>query len=185
METTKFNPEVFFASGEVVHMQRGHLDFLHDAAQHSDRRRARVCAHRDAQEVLHEMIVVLKRDAYLIPEKHFVKVESYHIIEGLADVVIFDDDGEIREVVRLGDYASGRSFYFRVRSPNFYHSVLIRSDFLVYHEAATGPFRKSDTLVAPWAPAETDTAAKNVFMKDLERRVDEFLAAREKADAAN
>lgn len=183
MQTTKFNPEVFFADGEIVHIRRNDLDFLQEAAAESPRRRARVCAHENPEEVLHEMIVVLKRDSYLIPEKHFVKKESYHIIAGLADVVIFDEAGEITEVVPLGDFASGRNFFFRVRKSDFYHSVLIRSDYLLYHESATGPFRKSDTFVAPWAPPESDTAAKNAYMKELERRVDEFLKSREGADA--
>ncbi len=185
MKTTKFNPEVYFAAGDVVHATRSDFEFLQQAAADSPRRRARVCAHKDAEEILHEMIVVLKRDSYLIPEKHFVKRESYHVIEGLADVVIFDEEGEIKDVVRLGDYGSGRSFYFRVRASDFYHSVLIRSDHLLYHESATGPFRKEDTFVAPWAPPESDTEGKNAYMKELERRVDEFLAKRGDGDAAS
>jgi cupin fold WbuC family metalloprotein len=185
MRTTKFNPEVFFAADHVVTVKRDDLAFLQEAADRSHRRRSRVCAHKDAEETLHEMIVVLKRDAYMIPDKHLVKVESYHIIEGLADVVVYDEAGEITEVIRLGDYASGRAFYFRERSPNFYHSLIVRSDILIYHETATGPFRKSDTLAAPWAPPESDAAGMKAFTQDLERRVDEFLARREKLSAAN
>jgi cupin fold WbuC family metalloprotein len=185
MQITKFNSEVFFAVDHVVTVKRDDLAFLHEAAERSDRRRSRLCAHKGAEETLHEMIVVLKRDAYMIPDKHLVKVESYHIIEGLADVVLYDDTGEITDVVRLGDYASGRAFYFRVRSPNFYHSLIVRSDVLIYHETATGPFRKSDTLAAPWAPPESDVAGMKAFMQDLERRVDEFLATREKLSATN
>lgn len=183
MQTTAFNPEVYFADGEVVHIRRDDLGFLHAAADVSPRRRARVCAHKDADETLHEMIVVLKRDAYLIPEKHFVKVESYHIIEGAADVVIFDEAGEITEVVPLGDYRSGKAFFFRVRRPDFYHSLLMRSDFLLYHESATGPFKKSDTWVAPWAPAESDDVGKRAYMAELERRVDAFLERSETVNA--
>lgn len=179
MQTTEFNPEVFFANGEIVSIKGGDLGFLQQAAERSPRRRARVCAHKDGEELLHEMIVVLKRGSYLIPEKHFVKVESYHIIKGMAEVVLFDEAGEITEVVPIGDYESGRPFFFRVRHPDFYHSVLLRTDFLLYHETATGPFRKSDTFVAPWAPPESDVAGKAAYMADLQRRVDALLAARE------
>ena len=185
MRTTKLSPEVFFAADHVVTVKRDDLVFLQEAAEQSHRRKTRVCAHKDPEETLHEMIVVLKRDAYMIPDKHLVKVESYHIIEGLADVVLYDEAGEITEVIRLGDYASGRAFYFRVRSPNFYHSLIVRSDVLIYHETATGPFRKSDMVAAPWAPSESDPAGMKAFMQDLERRVDEFLAVHEKLGAAN
>jgi len=178
MRTTQLSPEVFFAADHVVTVKRGDLGFLHAAAERSERRRARVCAHKDPEEALHEMIVVLRRDAYMIPDKHLLKVESYHIIQGLADVILYDQAGEIVNVIQLGDYASGRPFYFRVRSPNFYHSIIIRSDVLIYHETATGPFRKTDTVIPPWAPAETDDAGRKAYMRDLERRVDEFLARR-------
>ena len=185
MRTTKFNREVFFAADEVVTVSRGDLDLVRDAADGSDRHRARVCAHQNPEDALHEMIVVLKRNAYMIPDKHLVKVESYHVIEGVADVILYDADGEITDVVRIGDYASGLPFYFRVRSPNFYHSLIIRSEALVYHETATGPFRKSDTVIPPWAPAETDDAGKTAYMREIERRVDEFLAGRVGAGASS
>ena len=184
MKATVVNPEVFYADGDIVSIAKGDLQFLHDAAERSPRRRARVCAHKDVDETLHEMVVVLKRDSYLIPEKHFVKVESYHIIEGTADVVIFDDAGQIVDVIPIGDASTARPYFFRVRHSDFYHSLIVRSDFLLYHESATGPFRKSDTLVAPWAPAEADVAAKNAFMGAIEQRADRFLAERVKAVAA-
>lgn len=177
MRTVEFNPEVYFAADEVVTVKRDDLQFLRDAAGRSQRHRARVCAHRNPEETLHEMVVVLGRDAYMIPDKHLVKVESYHIITGLADVILYDQTGQISDVVRLGDYESGRAFFFRVRNPDFYHSLIIRSDVLIYHETATGPFSKSDTVIPPWAPPETDDAGRKAYMLALERRVDEFLAS--------
>ena len=178
MQTVQFNREVFFAQGQVVGIESADLTFLEEAATRSPRCRARVCAHEHPEDALHEMFVVLTRDGYLIPEKHVVKVESYHIVKGEADVVIFDDDGDITDVVQLGDYDSGRCFYFRARCSNFYHSLLIRSDFLLYHESATGPFRKSDTVVAPWAPAEADIPGRTAYLAELERRVDRFVMTR-------
>lgn len=183
MQTKEVTSEVYFAVGDIVTVKQDDLAFLFDGAARSPRHRSRVCAHRDSEEVLHEMIVVLERSSYLIPEKHFVKHESYHIIKGLADVVIFDADGEILDVIQIGDYQSGRPFFFRVRKSDFYHSLVVRTDFLLYHEAATGPFRKSDTFVAPWAPPESDTVAKDRFMKELEARVDAFLASKVAHDA--
>lgn len=175
MQTTRINPEVFFANGDIVAIKSDDLGFLHEAVARSPRGRARVCAHRHADETLHEMIVVLTPESYLIPEKHVVKVESYHVIKGLADVVIFDDEGEIVDVIEIGDYESGRPFYFRVRRSGFYHSLVIRSADFLYREAATGPFSKADTVAAPWAPPDSDDVRKKLYMAELKRRVDEFL----------
>ena len=185
MRTRKVSPEVFFAADRVVTVARDDLAFLREAADATPRRKARVCAHEDADDLLHEMIVILKLDTCMLPDKHLTKVESYHIIQGLADVVLYDEAGNIGDVVRLGDYASGRPFYLRVRTPAFYHSLIIRSDVLIYHETATGPFRKSDMVVAPWTPPESDAARVKAFMCDLERRVDQFLARREKSGSTN
>ncbi len=171
----EINPEVFFATDRVVMIKREDVEFLKNQAKVSPRRRARICAHRTVDDKLHEMTVALKASSYLIPEKHIVKVESYHIIEGVADVVIFDEDGNIIEVFRLGDYSSGLPFYFRVSNPSFYHTLILRTDYLVYHETATGPFQKSDTIVAPWAPSEYDTEAIEIYMNDLERKVEDYL----------
>jgi cupin fold WbuC family metalloprotein len=171
----KINPEVFFATDRIVTVEKGDLDFLDKQAENSSRRRARICTHRNADDKLHEMTVTLKKDCYLIPEKHIVKVESYHIIEGMADVVIFDKDGNITDVVEIGDYSSGRPFYFRLSEPSFYHTLIIRTNKLVYHETATGPFQKSDTLVAPWAPGVDDIAEQLIYMSELENRVEKFV----------
>lgn len=181
LQTTKINPEVFFADGDVVAIEGDELGFLVEAALQSPRRRARVCAHRHPDDLLHEMIVVLTPDSYLIPEKHVVKVESYHIIKGVADVVLFDDQGEITEVIEIGDYESGRAFYFRVRRSDFYHSVIVRSRIFVYRESATGPFNRADTVIAPWAPAESDEVRKLAYAAELIRRVDDFQNARKGA----
>ena len=175
MNLKEITPEVFYATNRIVTVEKGDLDFLDKQAGNSPRRRARICTHRNADEKLHEMTVILKKDVYLIPEKHIVKVESYHIIEGIADVVIFNNGGEITDVVKIGDYSSGRPFYFRISEPSFYHTLIIRTDNLIYHETATGPFQKSDTVVAPWAPSVDDIEGQLIYLNELESRVEKYI----------
>lgn len=176
MEMTEFNPEVFFAKDKFVHIKIADLGFLKEAAERSPRCRARLCAHHDPEDRLHEMMVVAKKGIYFIPEKHIIKAESYHIIEGLADVVVFDEGGSIVKVVQMGSASSGFQFYYRMFD-HLYHTLIIRSPFLVYHETATGPFSKEDTVIAPWAPAENDVIGKQLFMENLEQRIKEFQYA--------
>jgi len=116
------------------------------------------------------MLIVHERGAYVRPHKHPGKTESTFIIEGTVDVVVFYDDGSIERVMRMGDYASGRTFYNRMASPVF-HTLIIRSDVLVFHEVTNGPFNRSDTVFAPWAPDECDANAVNTYSADLKYRV--------------
>lgn len=180
MQFREISPEVFYATDQIVNVRSEDLCFLKKRAEQSQRKRARLCAHRDDGDSLHEMIVVLKRDVYITPEKHLKNVESYHIIDGSADVVIFDEVGNVAEVVQMGDYSSGSRFYYRLSDP-LYHTLIIRSDFLMYHETRTGPFNKSDTVVATWAPGEKDVAGRETFMEGLAGKVEEFLSARAKS----
>ena len=78
-----------------------------------------------------------------------------HVIEGIVDVVLFDDTGHIAEIINMGDYSSGRKFYYRISDP-IYHTLLIHSDFLVFHETTNGPFSSNSLMLAPWSPNEKE-----------------------------
>lgn len=130
----------------------------------------RLCAHPTGEDRIHEMLIAMDRTTYIRPHKHVNKSESMHVIEGSADAVFFTDDGAISRVVPLGDYASGREFYFR-NSESVYHTLLINSDVLVVHETTNGPFNRADTIFASWAPEESDPAACDAFIKRVRRAV--------------
>ena len=158
--------EVFVADEPIVSVGKKEMDFLKKTVHETDRKRVRLCAHQDVENTLHEMFVVYMDMTYVKPNKHINKDESLHILEGEADFIFFDEQGRITAIVPLGDYHSGRQFYIRV--PQFvYHTIIMRSKTLVIHEATPGPFRREDTVWAPWAPAETDTAVVGQFMSQL------------------
>jgi hypothetical protein len=52
-----------------------------------------------------------------------------------------------------------------------FHTLIIRSDVLVFHETTNGPFDRRDTVFAPWAPQDGDVNAVSTFMADLDDRV--------------
>lgn len=173
MRTKEFNQEVLFADERIVKVGSKEIEFLKKKASYNIRQRMRLCTHRDIADRLHEMLIVHQKDTYVRPHKHQNKIESFHIIEGAVDVILFDDDGNIIEVIRMGDYSSGSHFYYRISDP-YYHTLLIKSDVLVFHETTNGPFNRSDTIFAPWAPEESDLIATNEFMTRLTRFVDAF-----------
>lgn len=167
------NPEVWVAEGGVVQVRQTHLDELKASATANPRQRARLCAHRGPDDRLHEMLIALTRNVYIRPHKHIGKTESFHVIEGTARVVFFAESGAVDDIVELGDLRSGKCFYFRLDDPR-YHTQIIDSEHLVFHETTNGPFDRADTVFAPWAPAETETDAVRTYLDALKRE----LAAR-------
>jgi cupin fold WbuC family metalloprotein len=162
--------EVLYSEALITATNRSDIDLFKQMSSHNPRTRIRLCAHEGPDDRLHEMLIIHHRSAYVRPHKHPGKSESTHIIEGLVDVVMFDDEGRIEDVVRMGDYASGRTFYYRMAAPIF-HTLIIRSDVLVFHEITNGPFDRRDTVFAPWAPDDGDVNSVSNFMADLNDRV--------------
>jgi cupin fold WbuC family metalloprotein len=162
--------EVRYAIDAVITVDAEDVAQLKGAAQRNPRRRVRLCAHGGIDDSLHEMLIVHTNNTYVRPHRHLGKSESFHVIEGDVDVVLFDDVGGVREVIRMGPFASGRPFFYRIAQPLF-HTLLIRSEVLVFHETTGGPFRRADTEFASWAPDDTDVLAVGRFLADLEERV--------------
>jgi cupin fold WbuC family metalloprotein len=166
MRTKPFNNEVLYPDEPIVRVDRRDMDMLTAGALANERKRKRLCAHQDVDDRLHEMLIIHTRDTYVRPHKHLNKSESFHVIAGRVDVVFFDENGRVDQVTQMGDYASGLCFYYRVQHP-VYHTLLIQSDVLVFHEATNGPLDRRDTLFAPWAPDNDNTEAQSAFMSQL------------------
>lgn len=166
----KINDEVFVADDAIVRLGGDQVEFLKQQAAKSPRRRSRICAHRHSGDTLHEMLIALCADSYVHPHKHLNKSESFHIIEGRLDVVVFDDSGAVMEVIELGDVSSGRPFFYRL-ADSLFHTLLIRSDFLIMHEVTNGPFTAGDAVVAPFAPPEERREEARDYIAGLERVV--------------
>ena len=164
------NSEVLYAKDAITKVDQSDVNYFKQLSSNNLRNRVRLCTHLSPDNSLHEMIIVHGCEAYVRPHMHPGKSESTHIIEGIADVVVFDNTGGIDSIIRMGDYSSGRNFYYRMAAPIF-HTLIIRSDVLVFHEVTNGPFNRKDTVFAPWAPADDDSAAVSAFMSELSEKV--------------
>ncbi len=164
---------VFQAEDLIVHAGPEEIRFLESKLPLSPRKRTRICAHPGPQEKLHEMFIALSKGTYLRPSLHIGKEESLHVLEGEGDYIFFDNKGVIEKVVRLKPYGQGHSFYLRT-PPEVWHALVVRSEVLMIHEITTGPFRKEDTVYAPWAPEDTDPTAA-AYLDKLIRDADAFV----------
>ena len=156
--------EVLYPEEDIVVVTKADLDELKQLALLNPRQRVRLCTHSSPNDRLHEMFIVHMQDCYVRPHKHLEKAESMAILEGEVDVVLFHDDGSILEVIQMGAPDSGKVFYHR-QSESIYHTLIIRTEFLVFHEATEGPFMRKNTIFPEWAPAEQGTASNKFINK--------------------
>jgi cupin fold WbuC family metalloprotein len=177
MNLEKRSDEVFVALDPIVSWGDEEIAFVKRTALANPRRRARICAHRSNDDALHEMIIAIAASSYIHPHRHIDKAESFHIIEGEVDVVVFDDAGVVTDVIELGGAGSGRRFYYRL-SHSAFHTLLIRTEYLVVHEVTNGPFAPERTLLAPFAPPEKQQHAAHEYMKRVAGQVTKFRQAR-------
>ena len=163
------NPEVLYAAEPVITIDRAEIESLKARAAANPRQRARLCTHLSPDEAVHEMLIVHTCDTYVRPHKHLARVESFHVIDGHGRIVVFDEDGRVERVIPIGSYGTDRCFYYRLASASF-HTVLIDSPVLVFHETTSGPFRPEETVFAPWAPADSEPEACAAWLGELRAR---------------
>jgi cupin fold WbuC family metalloprotein len=151
----KKSSEVYMAPGPVASIGCEAIEFLRREVAASARGRVRINLHQSSADSLHEMFIAIRSDSYIRPHKHPNKSEAFHIVYGEVDIVIFEDFGNIRQIVSLAAGSGKKAFYYRMSEP-FFHTLLIRSDMLVVHEITNGPFVKDGTVFGTFAPNEDD-----------------------------
>lgn len=159
-------PEVYYAASSVATVGDDDIAFLKQRAAANPRRRCRLCLHAAPAAAQHEMIIVHHRDAYVRPHRHERKSESLIVIEGVALGFTFDDAGAVVSTIRLGPPGSGERFSYFM-PVGAWHGLAIRSEWLVFVEAAAGPFERNATSFPTWAPDGTDVAAAAAYVERL------------------
>jgi cupin fold WbuC family metalloprotein len=171
MKWIKESEEVFYPkqSRNLVTLSKQDTEYLQTAAQANVRNRSRVCTHLTIEEDIHEMVIYHPKGTYVRPHKHRGKDESFHLISGEIDLVIFDEGGNVVESLPMGDYSSGKIFYYRI-SANTFHTQIVRKD-TIFHEVTKGPFDKRDNVAADWSPDERNTLAIQKYSECLKKRL--------------
>jgi cupin fold WbuC family metalloprotein len=138
------------------------FDSVAAQASQSPRRRMNHNFHSGPQDNPHRFLNVLLRGTYIRPHRHSdpPKAESFLLLEGEAEVIIFDDSGAVTARYRLGtETPEGRLWGVDVQ-PGVWHTVLPRTERAVCFEVKPGPWEPAtDKEFASWAPAEGDPAA--------------------------
>ena len=118
--------------------------------------------HSGAADNPHRFLNVLLRGTYIRPHRHSAppKSESFIVLEGMADVILFDDRGAVTARYPLGaESPEGRLWGVDI-SPGVWHTILARTARVVCFEVKPGPWIPStDKEFAAWAPAENNPDA--------------------------
>ncbi len=172
MKWNKLNNAVYTSDSKIVHIDTSDIAILKDNIQHAPDNRIRICTHHE-NDIVHEMIIAINKESYIRPHKHNNKSESFHMVEGEMDVVIFDDAGKLLKIISMGQTGSGKSFFYRLSSP-FFHTVYLRTEYVIFHETTHGPFIKEDTLMAPWSPQPSEKHKISLFISKLEQDIQTY-----------
>ncbi|HTA41076.1 MAG TPA: WbuC family cupin fold metalloprotein [Bryobacteraceae bacterium] len=118
--------------------------------------------HSGPEDNPHRFLNVLLKGTYIRPHRHLdpPKPEAFLVLEGAADVIVFDDNGNITDRYRLGsETPEGRLWGVDI-APGVWHTILPRSERAVCFEVKPGPWQPAtDKEFAAWAPAENDPGA--------------------------
>ena len=169
----RVSDEVFHALLDTFSLCSEDIETLISLSSMNQSNKARLCVHPTVECPVHQMFIAHKKGAYIRPHKHVDKNESMLILQGRADYVVFNEIGKIDRVVPMEDYSTGHSFFMSI-APDTFHSIVIRSEWLLFFEVVEGPFERSKTTFPDWSPTVTDRNAVADYMNVLDAAIQEF-----------
>jgi cupin fold WbuC family metalloprotein len=146
---------------EVKIISASLFDAVADRASASSRLRMNHNFHSGPEDNPHRFLNVLLQGTYIRPHRHSrpPKAESFLVLEGIADVILFDDHGIVTARHRLGAGSPEGHVWGVDLPPGVWHTIVPRTPRVVCFEVKPGPWDPaSDKEFASWAPEENDPA---------------------------
>src|SRR5262249_27638021 len=130
------------------------FDSVAQAAAESSRRRMNHNFHSGSADNPHRFLNVLLQGTYVRPHRHAnpPKSETSLVLEGVADVILFDDAGAVTARHRLGENSAEGGRVWGIDIPaGRWHTILPRAARAVCFEVKPGPWEpSSDKEFAEW-----------------------------------
>jgi cupin fold WbuC family metalloprotein len=162
----EISPEVLYSDGGFLAIDQDTVTLLKEKAKISPKRRCRLCFHASSDDLQQEMLIVMHRSSYVRPHRHLRRAETLAIIEGRCKTLLFDTNGHITNILSMSPAAEGCRFFYKM-PPGIFHTLIFRSEWLVFLETTIGPFDPTSSEAAPWAPPETDAASGHAYLANL------------------
>jgi cupin fold WbuC family metalloprotein len=141
----KKNERVFYAQETPVVLGVQIIMLMKGLAEFKGQPVFRVCLHESADEGIHEMLMVHTRPAHTGPHKQDKTSLSYHMLDGVADISLYDDTGVCDRTIRLDSNDNFGGRFVRLKA-NVFRSLQTRSQYSVFLEVASGPFADDETV---------------------------------------
>jgi cupin fold WbuC family metalloprotein len=152
------------------------LDGLTIKAAQSFRKRQHENIHRNYEDPCQRLFNAINVDSYIRPHRHSIdpKDECLIAVRGRMALLIFDDDGQVKQVARFGAQFSEVQSSISVGvnlSARVWHTVIAEVPGSILFEVKAGPFNSDQAKeYAAWAPEENTPEAAEYLM-ELKHRV--------------
>ncbi|HYN40361.1 MAG TPA: WbuC family cupin fold metalloprotein [Thermoanaerobaculia bacterium] len=139
-------------------LRRVDLELLSDAARRTPRRRLNRNLH-GMDDPVHRLLNAIEPGSWVRPHRHLdpPRSETVVVVAGALGVVLFDEDGVVKETVKLE--AGGETFGVDLDA-GIWHGLVALETGTVFFETKPGPYvfpAPSDR--ASWAPGEGEPGA--------------------------
>jgi cupin fold WbuC family metalloprotein len=144
----KKHDRVFYANRNPCILSRQQMFLLKALAHLRDVAVFRVCLHTDDQCDVHEMLMIHTCPTKIGPLKQDKTSLSYHVFEGSLTIKMYDESAALaveEYYLGYGPPSNRRGTSLRLNASQ-YRSVHSVSQFTIFLEVASGPFKDSDTL---------------------------------------
>jgi len=149
----------------ILLIDRQLLDETSGKAANNVRLRMNYNIHKSLEDPVNRMLNALEPGTYLRPHRHRTppKTESYIVLRGELDVLIFDDEGNTTQKITLNPETGN----YGIDIPaGIWHSMIIKQPGTVIYEVKEGPFTPIATEdFAPWSPEPENESAIEIFFK--------------------
>ncbi len=164
--------EVKFNAESIIKIDSNVIENIKCEAAKNSSGKFRLCLQHNAQDKLHEMFIVRKKGDYFRPDKHLYTTESHTIIDGAMLVILFEENGKIREVFELSEKCYRT---YRIDT-DIYHMQIPLTEQVVYYEVKLGPFNEKSNIFPEWAPMPEDKESVAEYLVKIEKDIKEYFA---------
>ncbi len=133
------------------------LQQLTSVAKSSLRLRSHLNIHPKESDAIQRLCLAMQPGTYVRPHRHpeAGKWELFVVIQGAADVLLFQANGQLSDRIPIADTAANRIVEIPEQT---WHAVIAKQENTILFEVKPGPYTPlDDKHFADWAPPEYDS----------------------------
>tara|TARA_B100001167_G_C16706715_1_gene274349 strand:+ start:210 stop:692 length:483 start_codon:yes stop_codon:yes gene_type:complete len=130
------------------------LKILKEQVEKSPKKMSRLLLHLNAEDKVQEMLIAFNKKTLISPNKSLNKSESLLIIEGKVLLILFDNDGKIKNKIIMQNDGDDQSVFMYRINKGEWHTMKALSKEVIVYEILEGPFTNSSEEKPKWMPKD-------------------------------